>query len=165
MAGLNSAPSSVATSFLNQTAGTNTSQFWNPSNMANTWGIQNPTPTTSTGGNMPFPWMAAASVAAPIIGGLFQGNAENQRREAGKEAIGLQSQMQQDMALAGFGAQELSRDNDYQRQYRGMIDLLGLKNSPGYIADMGRQAGFAGSLAGQSPATLARANAMFGGFA
>ena len=114
---------------------------------------------------MPFPWMAAATVAAPIIGGLFQGNAENQRREAGKEAIGLQSAMQQDMALAGFGAQELTRDNDYQRQYRGMIDLLGLKNSPGYIADMARQAGFAGSLAGQSPETLARANAMFGGFA
>lgn len=114
---------------------------------------------------MPFPWAAAATVAAPIIGGLFGNNAEKQRREAGKEAIGLQSAMQQDMALAGFGAQELTRDNDYQRQYRGMIDLLGLKNSPGYIADMSRQAGFAGSLAGQSPATLARANAMFGGFA
>ena len=165
MTGLNSAPSSVATSFLNQTAGTNTSQFWDPSNMANTWGIQNPTPTTSTGGNMPFPWAAAATVAAPIIGGLFQGNAENQRREAGKEAIGLQSAMQQDMALAGFGAQELTRDNDWQRQLAGQIAMLDLKNSPGYIADMSRQAGFAGSLAGQSPATLARANMMFGGFA
>ena len=114
---------------------------------------------------MPFPWMAAATVAAPLIGGLFGNNAENQRREAGKEAIRLQSAMQQDMALAGFGAQELARDNDYERQFSGMVDLLRLKNSPGYIADMARQAGFAGSLAGQSPATLARANAMFGGFA
>ena len=114
---------------------------------------------------MPFPWAAAATVAAPIIGGLFQGKAENQRREAGKEAIGLQSAMQQDMALAGFGAQELTRDNDWQRQLAGQIAMLDLKNSPGYIADMSRQAGFAGSLAGQSPATLARANMMFGGFA
>ena len=114
---------------------------------------------------MPFPWMAAASIAAPVIGGLFQNNAQNQAREAGKEAIGLQSAMQQDMALAGFGAQELTRDNDWQRQLAGQIAMIDLKNSPGYIADMSRQAGFAGSLAGQSPATLARANAMFGGFA
>ena len=114
---------------------------------------------------MPIPWGPLATIAAPVIGGLFKGNAEGQRREAGKEALGLQSAMQQDMALAGFGAQELARDNDYQRQYSGMVDLIGLKNSPGYIADMARQAGFAGSLAGQSPATLARANAMFGGFA
>ena len=114
---------------------------------------------------MPFPWMAAATVAAPLIGGLFGNNAEKQRREGSKETLGLQTAMQQDMALAGFGAQELARDNDYERQFSGMVDLLRLKNSPGYIADMSRQAGFAGSLAGQSPATLARANAMFGGFA
>ena len=86
---------------------------------------------------MVFPWAAAATVAAPIIGGLFQNNAQNQAREGGKEALGLQSAMQQDMALAGFGAQELTRDNDWQRQLAGQIAMLDLKNSPGYIADMG----------------------------
>lgn len=159
-------PSASASYFLNQTAGLDTTPYWDPSNMKQSWGIDNPTPTTpSAGGNMPFPWMAAATVAAPLIGGLFQNRAEGQRREAGKEAIGFQSRLQGDMALAGFGAQELARDNEYERQFSSMIDTLALKNSPGYVADMGRQAGFRGSLAGQAPETLARANMMFGGFA
>ena len=159
---------SAATDFLNSTRGVDTTPYWNPANMEAKWGIKPPpptTPTTSTGGNMPFPWMAAATVAAPIIGGLFGNRAAASQREGAREANAFQAQMQMDTALAGFGAQELARDNEYQRQLRRGIDTLGLMNSGPYIANMGREFGFQGALAGKSPETLARANAMFGGFA
>ena len=161
--------SSAATDFLNSTSGVDTTPYWNPANMEAKWGIKPPptttTPTTQTGGNMAFPWLAAATVAAPIIGGIFGNRSAESQREGAKEANAFQAQMQQDIALAGFGAQELARDNEYQRQLRRGIDTLGLMNSGPYIANMGREFGFQGTLAGKSPETLARANAMFGGFA
>ena len=88
---------SAATDFLNSTRGVDTTPYWNPANMEAKWGIKPPpptTPTTSTGGNMPFPWMAAATVAAPIIGGLFGNRAAASQREGAKEANAFQAQMQ-----------------------------------------------------------------------
>ena len=155
---------SAATDFLNQTSGINTTPYWNPADMGSKWGIQNPAPTPPTGGNMPFPWMAAATVAAPILGGIFGNQASSAQREGSKEAIGLQSQMSADAMLAGFGAQELARDNEYGRQLRRGIDTINLMNSGPYIANETRQFGQTALLAGQSPYSVAKAAAMFGGF-
>jgi len=118
-----------------------------------------------SGGNMAFPWMAAATVAAPIIGGLFQGSAERQRREAGTEALGFQAQVQQDMATAGFGAQELARDNEYRRQLNRGMDILNLRNSSPALAAMRRDRGY--GLAGTgllSAAQITKFGDMFGGY-
>ena len=155
---------SFGNDFLNQTSGVNTTQFWNPANMESKWGIPNPAPTTPTGGNMPFPWMAAATVAAPILGGIFGNQASAAQREGSREAIGLQSQMAADAMLAGFGAQEQARDNEYGRQLRRGIDTINLMNSGPYIANETRQFGQTMALAGQNPYNIAKAAAMFGGF-
>jgi len=157
------------TDFLNQTAGTNTSAFWDPSSMGSTWNIKpSETPITSpgvTGGNMPFPWMAAATVAAPVIGGLFQNQAASSQRAGAKEALGVQSAFQQDALLAGFGAQERARDNEYARQLMRGVDQLNLRNSAPYIADMTRTAGFNLAGRGFSPAQVSQWTDMFGGYA
>lgn len=155
---------SAATDFLNQTSGFDTTPYWNPTNMEAKWGIPNPAPTTPTGGNMPFPWMAAATVAAPILGGIFGNQASNAQREGTREAVGLQNQMSTDSMLAGFGAQELARDNEYGRQLRRGLDTIGLMNSGPYIANETRQFGQTMALAGQNPYNMAKAAAMFGGF-
>ena len=155
---------SFGTDFLNQTAGVNTTPYWNPTNMEAKWGIPNPAPTTSPGGNMPFPWMAAATVAAPILSGIFGNQASNAQREGTREAVGLQNQMSTDAMLAGFGAQELARDNEYARQLRRGLDTINLMNSGPYIANETRQFGQTMALAGQNPYNIAKATAMFGGF-
>ena len=156
---------SFGTDFLNQTSGANTTPYWNPTNMESTWGIPNPAPTsTPTGGNMPFPWMAAATVAAPIIGGIFGNRSANSQREGAKEAVGLQSQMQADAMLAGFGAQELARDNEYGRQLRRGLDTINLMNSGPYIANATRNFGQQMTLAGQDPYRMSKAVSMFGGY-
>lgn len=113
---------------------------------------------------MPFPWMAAATVAAPLISGFFGNKAANSQREGSREAIGFQTQLQGDMALAGFGAQELARDNEYARQLRRGIDTINLMNSGPYIANETRQFGQTMALAGANPYNMAKATAMFGGF-
>ena len=117
-----------------------------------------------SGGNMPFPWMAAATVAAPIIGGLFQRNAEGQRREAGRESLAFQTQMQQDMATAGFGAQELGRDNEYRRQLNRGMDILNLRNSSPALAAMRRDRGYELAGLGLGAAQITKFNDMFGGY-
>ena len=155
---------SFGTDFLNQTSGANTTPYWNPTDMGSKWGIQNPAPSTSTGGNMPFPWMAAATVAAPLISGIFGNRSNAAQREAGKEAIGLQSQMQSDAMIAGFGAQELARDNEYARQLRRGLDTINLMNSGHYIANESRRFGQEAVLAGQNPYTISKAISMFGGY-
>ena len=155
---------SFGTDFLNQTSGINTTPYWDPTDMGSKWGIQNPTPTPPTGGNMPFPWMAAATVAAPLISGFFGNKSANAQREGSREAIGFQTQLQGDMALAGFGAQELARDNEYARQLRRGIDTINLMNSGPYIANETRQFGQTMALAGANPYNIAKATAMFGGF-
>ncbi|HBX65592.1 MAG TPA: hypothetical protein DEG32_05370 [Balneolaceae bacterium] len=150
------------TDFLNQTAGTNTSAFWDPSSMGSKWNISQP--TAATGGNMAFPWMAAATVAAPLISGLFGGSAARSQRAGAQEALGVQSAIQQDALLAGFGAQEKARDNEYARQLRRGIDQLNLRNSAPYIADMTRSAGFQLAGRGFSPAQVSQWTDMFGGY-
>lgn len=153
------------TDFLNQTAGTNTSAFWDPSSMGSKWNISQPTSAaTATGGNMAFPWMAAATVAAPLISGLFGGASASSQRAGAQEALGVQSAIQQDALLAGFGAQEKARDNEYARQLRRGIDQLNLRNSAPYIADMTRTAGFELAGRGFSPAQVSQWTDMFGGY-
>ena len=79
---------SAATDFLNQTSGIDTTPYWNPTDMGSKWGIPNPAPTPPTGGNMPFPWMAAATVAAPSWAVSLAISLFNAQREGSREAIG-----------------------------------------------------------------------------
>ena len=113
---------------------------------------------------MPFPWMAAATVAAPIIGGIFGNRAQREQRAGAAEAIGLQSAMQQDMALAGFGAQELARDNEADRQLEVAQNRLNLLESGPALSQMRRQFGY--DLAGKrfTPTQIAQFGDMFGGY-
>ena len=113
---------------------------------------------------MAFPWMAAATVAAPLISGLFGGSSARSQRAGAQEALGVQSAIQQDALLAGFGAQEKARDNEYARQLRRGIDQLNLRNSAPYIADMTRTAGFQLAGRGFSPAQVSQWTDMFGGY-
>ena len=113
---------------------------------------------------MPFPWMAAATVAAPIIGGIFGNRAAREQRTGAAEAIGLQSAVQQDMALAGFGAQELARDREADRQLEVAQNRLNLLESGPALSQMRRQMGY--ELAGRrfSPAQITQFGDMFGGY-
>ena len=113
---------------------------------------------------MPFPWMAAATVAAPILSGLIGGASARSQRAGTQEALGTQSAIQQDALLAGFGAQERARDNEYARQLMRGVDQLNLRNSAPYIADMSRTAGFELAGRGFSPAQVSQWTDMFGGF-
>jgi len=164
-------PSSTpfATDFLNSTSRFDTTPYWNPANMEAKWGITPPpttTTTTQTGGNMPaFPWLAAATLGAAGIGAFGANRAQGSAREGAIENNRFNQRLQADMAIAGFGAQELAKDSEYRRQLRRGIDTLGLMNSSPYIANMGRQMGMQGMLAGQSRDRVAQANLMFGGFA
>ena len=156
-----------ADSFLNQTAGTNTSAFWDPSSIGSKWNIQPPSTSTSaatTGGSMAFPWMAAATVAAPLISGIFGNRAAASQREGAKEALGTQTKFQQDALLAGFGAQGRARDDEYNRQLMRGIDQLNLRNTAPYIADMSRTAGFNLAGRGFNPAQVSQWTDMFGGY-
>ena len=114
---------------------------------------------------MPFPWMAAATVAAPIIGGLFGNRAQSSAREGAIETNMFNQRLQGDIALAGFGAQELGRDNEYRRQLRRGMDTLNLLNSAPYIAQDTRTFGKQMALAGRSPSSAAKWTSMFGGYA
>ena len=153
------------TDLLNQTAGTNTSAFWDPSSMGSKWNIQQPTTSATTpGGSMPFPWMAAATVAAPVISGIFGNRAAASQREGAKEALGLQTQFQQDALLAGFGAQERARDNEYNRQFRRGVDQLNLRNTAPFLSDLSRTAGFQLAGRGFNPAQVSQWTDMFGGY-
>ena len=153
------------TELLNQTAGTNTSAFWDPSSMGSKWNIQQPTTSAaSAGGSMAFPWMAAASVAAPVISGIFGNRAAASQRQGAQEALGVQTQFQQDALLAGFGAQERARDNEYNRQFRRGIDQLNLRNTAPFLSDMSRTAGFQLAGRGFNPAQVSQWTDMFGGY-
>jgi hypothetical protein len=160
------------TNFLNQTAGANTSAFWDPSSMGSTWNITPPSTSASTtastaasaGGSMAFPWMAAATVAAPVLSGLFGSSAARSQRAGAQEALGVQSALQQDALLAGFGAQERARDNERNRQLARGIDQLNLRNTAPYLADMSRTAGFELAGRGFSPAQVSQWTDMFGGY-
>ena len=162
---------SASTDFLNSTAGTNTSSFWNPGGMESSWGISNPTSSvTSAGGNMPFPWMAAATIGAGALNFLGQSGAARSQRAAGKEALAFQKELfgaQQeagaDLLAAQFGAGQKSADADYNRQLAGSIDSLNLMNSAPYINNMTRTAGFQLAGRGMAPDQVSRFTQMFGG--
>ena len=163
-------PSFGSTDLLNSTAGTNTSAFWNPADTSPKWGISNPASSAaSTGGNMPFPWMAAATIGSAGLNFLGQRSAASSQAKAGGQAMQFQKglfEAQQeagaDLLAAQFGASQMAADADYARQLRGSIDSLNLMNSAPYINNMTRQAGF--RLAGQlDPDQVSRFAQMFGG--
>ena len=84
-------PSFGSTDLLNSTAGTNTSAFWNPADMGPKWGISNPASSAaSTGGNMPFPWMAAATIGSAGLNFLGQRSAASSQAKAGGQAMQFQ---------------------------------------------------------------------------
>ena len=113
---------------------------------------------------MPFPWMAAATVAAPIIGGIFGNQAAREQRTGAAEAIGFQSTFGQDMQLAGAGYQELARDREADRQLEVAQNRLNLLESGPALSQMRRQMGY--QLAGRkfSPAQITQFGDMFGGY-
>ena len=158
---------SVSTDFLNSTAGTNTSSFWNPGGMESSWGISNP--VTSAGGNMAFPWMAAATIGAAGLNFLGQSGAARSQRAAGKEALAFQKELfgaQQlagaDLLAAQFGIGQKAADADYNRQLRGSIQSLNLMASAPYINNMTRTAGFQLAGKGMAPDQVSRITQMFG---
>lgn len=118
----------------------------------------------TAGGSMAFPWMAAATVAAPVISGIFGNRAADAQRKGAQEALGVQTQFQQDALLAGFGAQERARDNEYNRQFRRGVDLLNLKNTAPFLSNMSRTAGFELAGRGFNPAQVSQWTDMFGGY-
>ena len=159
---------SASTDFLNSTAGTNTSSFWNPGGMESSWGISNP--VTSAGGNMAFPWMAAATIGAGALNFLGQSGAARSQRAAGKEALafqrelfGAQQQAGADVLAAQFGIGQQAADADYNRQLAGSIDSLNLMGSAPYINNMTRTAGFQLAGRGMAPDQISRFTQMFGG--
>ena len=113
---------------------------------------------------MPGWLLPAATIAAPLIGGLFGNQAAKEQRTGSAETIGLQSAMQQDMGLAGFGAQELARDREADRQLEVAQNRLNLLESGPALSQMRRQMGY--QLAGKkfSPAQIAQFGDMFGGY-
>lgn len=160
---------SASTDFLNSTAGTNTSSFWNPGGMESSWGISNPTSSvTSAGGNMAFPWMAAATIGAAGINFLGQSGAARSQRAAGKEALAFQKNLFEAQQKAGgdllgaqFGMGQIAADADYGRQLAGSIDSLNLMASAPYINNMNRTAGFQLAGRGFAPDQISRITQMF----
>jgi hypothetical protein len=161
----------ASTDFLNSTAGSNTSSFWNPGGMESNWGISNSASSAvSTGGNMPFPWMAAATIGSGALSFLGQRSAASSQAAAGGEAMKFQRNLfeaQQeaggDLLAAQFGMGQRAADADYGRQLRGSIDSLNLMNSAPYINNMTRTAGFELAGRGLSPDQVSRFTQMFGG--
>ena len=113
---------------------------------------------------MAFPWMAAATIAAPVLGGIFGNQAAREQRTGATEAIGFQSLFGQDMSNAGAGYQEFARDREADRQLEVAQNRLNLLESGPALSQMRRQMGY--KLAGQkfSPAQITQFNDMFGGY-
>ena len=160
----------ASTDFLNSTAGTDTSAFWNPGGMESKWGIPNPASSASTGGNMAFPWMAAATVASAGLNFLGQRGAASSQAAAGNQALKFQSRLfraQQaagaDQLAAQFGMGQRAADADYVRQLRGSMASLNLMNSAPYINNLTREAGFNLAGRGFGPDQVSRFTQMFGG--
>ena len=143
-------------------SGTDGSKWWNPSWQGTTnTSIANP---GTSGGGMALGTILG-SVAAPIIGGLFNQAGQREQRRGAQEALQFQQEGNQAFALAGFGAQELARDNELRRQQQVALNRLNLLESGPAQSQMRKQMGY--SLAGQrfSPAEIAQFGSMFGGFA
>ena len=169
VSGTSSYLSNVSTDFLNSTTGTNTSAFWNPEGMESKWGIPNPASSASTGGNMAFPWMAAATIGSAGLNLLGQRGAASSQAAAGNQALkfqarlfGAQQKADADQLAAQFGMGQRAADAEYARHLKGGIARLNLMNSAPYINDQTRQAGF--NLAGRyAPDQVSRFTQMFGG--
>jgi hypothetical protein len=122
-------------------------------------------PLSGSGGNMGFPFMAAATVAAPIIGGIFGGQREASRRQGIKDLTEFQNASQADQLLASFGAQNMFADAEAARQLGVGINKLNLMNSAPYVASDFRSR-IGPALAGKyGPAQVATFNDLFGGYA
>ena len=135
----------ASTDFLNSTAGTDTSAFWNPGGMESKWGISNPASSASTGGNMAFPWMAAATIGSAGLNFLGQRQAAGAQAAAGNQAMkfqadlfGAQQEAGGDLLAAQFGMGQRAADADYARQLKGSIQSLNLMNSAPYINNLTR---------------------------
>lgn len=113
---------------------------------------------------MAFPFLAAATVAAPFIGGLFGNKAAAEQREGSKESIGLQTAFGREQALLGGAFQELARDNEAARQLRRGIDRFNLLGSGPAVAFDTRAQGFELAGKGYSPTQIAQFTDMFGGY-
>ena len=114
--------------------------------------------------SMAFPFLAAATVAAPLIGGLFGNRSAAEQREGSKESIGLQTAFGREQALLGGAFQELSRDAEAARQLRRGIDRFNLLGSGPAVAFDTRAQGFELAGKGYSPTQIAQFTDMFGGY-
>jgi hypothetical protein len=121
-------------------------------------------PSSSQVSSMAFPFLAAATVAAPLIGGLFGNRAAAEQREGSKESIGLQTAFGREQALLGGAFQELARDNEAARQLRRGIDRFNLLGSGPAVAFDTRAQGFELAGKGYSPTQIAQFTDMFGGY-
>ena len=140
--------------------GAGSSSFFDPSWMDQPFS----TSISNPGGGMAFPWMAAATVAAPVLGGIFSGGAAQNTRAGGAEAVGLAATANQDYALGAFGGVERQRDAERARQLGVSLDRLNLMDSGPYLNALRRNEGY--RLAGlkYTPGQIAQFGDMFGGY-
>jgi len=121
--------------------------------------------STSSAGGMAFPFLAAATVAAPIIGGIFGSRQAANTREAGAETTNLAAQSARERGLFDVAGRNFLADEEYGRQLRGALARNSLLNTGDAQYFDTRQQGFDLAGKGYSPTQIAQFTDMFGGYA
>lgn len=138
--------------------------FSNPSNFDLGKNFFTP-PSTSSTSNMAFPFLAAATVAAPIIGGIFGNQQAANTRAGAQETTGAASAAARERGLFDVAGRNFLLDEELARQKDAGIFRFDLANSgPAQYYDT-RQQGFelAGKY-GMPAAQVAQFTDMFGGY-
>lgn len=159
----------MGSSFLNTNFGFDTSINLSPSiadpsvfNLGNNF--FKPSSTSSTGG-MAFPFLAtAATLAAPLIGGIFGNRQAANTREAGAETTNLAAQSARERGLFDVAGRNFLLDEEYGRQLRGALARNSLLNTGDTQYFDTRQQGFDLAGKGYSPTQIAQFTDMFGGY-
>jgi hypothetical protein len=120
---------------------------------------------TSSAGGMAFPFLAAATVAAPLIGGIFGSQQAANTREAGAESANLAAQSARERGLFDVAGRNFLLDEELGRQKDAALFRNRLLNSADSQYFDTRQQGFELAGKGYSPTQIAQFTDMFGGYA
>jgi len=123
-----------------------------------------PSSTLSAGG-MAFPYLAAATLAAPIIGGLSGNRQAANTREAGAETTNLAAQAARERGLFDVAGRNFLLDEELGRAQRRFLFGNRQQNSADSQYFDTRQQGFDLAGKGYSPTQIAQFTDMFGGYA
>jgi hypothetical protein len=121
--------------------------------------------STSSAGGMAFPFLAAATVAAPIIGGIFGNRQAANTREAGAETTNLAAQSARERGLFDVAGRNFLLDEELGRQKDAALFRNSLLNAADSQYFDTRQQGFDLAGKGYSPTQIAQFTDMFGGYA